>query len=126
MKESWILTYKTTNTGNVHTEVGNVVKDIEFELMLSKEKEHGQKLQRMLEENNRYLNTGFVGSIILCPALTKTNHHKTAVNLLLNEAYPEWLYSVNLGATTVWERWNSVMPDGKMNEEGMNSLNHYS
>jgi alpha-L-rhamnosidase len=99
---------------------------IEFGLMPNKEKEHGEVLQRKIEENNGYLNTGFVGSTILCPALTRTGHHKTAVDLLLNENYPSWLYSVNLGATTIWERWNSVMPDGKMNEEGMNSLNHYS
>ena len=67
-----------------------------------------------------------MGTPLLCPALTKTGHHKTAVDLLLNEEYPSWLYSVNLGATTIWERWNSVLSDGKMNPEGMNSLNHYS
>ena len=48
------------------------------------------------------------------------------MDLLLNEEYPGWLYCVNMGATTVWERWNSVKPDGHMNPEGMNSLNHYS
>lgn len=44
----------------------------------------------------------------------------------MNEDFPSWLYAVNMGATTVWERWNSVLEDGSMNPDGMNSLNHYS
>ena len=48
------------------------------------------------------------------------------MTVLLQEDFPSWLYSVNLGATTIWERWNSVLPDGHMNPEGMNSLNHYT
>ncbi|MBR6499071.1 MAG: alfa-L-rhamnosidase RamA, partial [Clostridia bacterium] len=49
-----------------------------------------------------------------------------AFRLLLNEEYPGWLYEVKLGATTVWERWNSVLPDGSVSDTGMNSLNHYA
>lgn len=49
-----------------------------------------------------------------------------AYDLLLYEGFPGWLYAVNLGATTVWERWNSVLPDGSISGTGMNSLNHYS
>lgn len=86
----------------------------------------GNVLSKRVTDNRNHLNTGFVGTTILCPALTETGHHKQAVDLLLNEDYPSWLYSVNLGATTIWERWNSVMPDGHINPEGMNSLNHYS
>lgn len=99
---------------------------IEFGLTPGREAEEGNRLEQRVRENQNHLNTGFVGTTILCPALTHTGHHKTAVTLLLNEEFPGWLYSVNLGATTIWERWNSVMPDGSMNEEGMNSLNHYS
>ena len=55
-----------------------------------------------------------------------SGHHDAAVTLLLQEDYPSWLYSVKLGATTIWEHWNSVLPDGHMNPEGMNSLNHYT
>ena len=50
----------------------------------------------------------------------------TAYDLLLYEGFPGWLYAVNLGATTIWERWNSVLSDGSMNSAGMNSLNHYA
>lgn len=91
-----------------------------------KPREEGRELYRRVEENNNHLNTGFVGTTMLCPALTETGANKTAVDLLLNEDFPSWLYSVNLGATTIWERWNSVEADGTINSEGMNSLNHYS
>ena len=49
-----------------------------------------------------------------------------AYSILLHEDYPSWLYAVNLGATTIWERWNSVLPDGKISGTDMNSLNHYA
>lgn len=86
----------------------------------------GERLVQYIEKNGGHLNTGFVGTPILCPALTVSGHHKLAVDLLLNEEFPGWIYEVNMGATTIWERWNSVLPDGHMNPDGMNSLNHYS
>ncbi|MBR1758273.1 MAG: family 78 glycoside hydrolase catalytic domain [Lachnospiraceae bacterium] len=90
------------------------------------ETSQGNELARLVAENKDHLNTGFVGTPILCEALSQTGHHETAVTVLLQEDFPGWLYSVKLGATTIWERWNSVMPDGHMNPEGMNSLNHYT
>ncbi|WP_066324584.1 MULTISPECIES: alpha-L-rhamnosidase [Metabacillus] len=77
-------------------------------------------------KDNKHLKTGFVGTPYICQVLSKYGHNDLAYTLLLNEDYPSWLYAIKLGATTVWERWNSVMPDGKMNPEGMNSLNHYA
>lgn len=99
---------------------------VEFELFPNNKAEEGNQLEARVRENQGHLNTGFVGTPILCPALTHTGHHKTAVSLLLNEEFPGWLYCVNLGATTIWERWNSVLEDGHISSEGMNSLNHYS
>ena len=99
---------------------------LEFNLSSIGRDGEAAKLERLLAENNGHLNTGFVGTPILCPALSNSGYHERAVSLLLNEEYPGWLYAVNLGATTIWERWNSVMPDGSMNPEGMNSLNHYA
>jgi len=99
---------------------------IGFGLSDGKEQEEGQALAERVKANKSHLNTGFVGTTLLCPALTATGHHDMAVTLLLNEDFPSWLYSVNLGATTIWERWDSVLPDGKISPEGMNSLNHYS
>ena len=86
----------------------------------------GKALRALVEKNNCHLNTGFVGTPILCQALSMTGYHDMAVTVLLQEDIPGWLYPVKMGATTIWERWNSVMPDGHINPEGMNSLNHYT
>lgn len=83
-------------------------------------------LAKLLEENNDRLLTGFVGTAYLCPALSQAGLAEKAYTLLLNEEYPGWLYEVNLGATTIWERWNSLLPDGSISDTGMNSLNHYA
>ena len=79
-----------------------------------------------LKENSFQLNTGFVGTAYLCLALAESGYQDLAYDLLLNEKYPGWLYEVKMGATTVWERWNSVLPDGSISGTGMNSLNHYA
>lgn len=84
------------------------------------------ELEELILENNGHLSTGFAGTMYLCPVLSEYGKNELAYQLLLNEEYPGWLYCVNLGATTIWERWNSVLPDGHMNPEGMNSLNHYA
>lgn len=86
----------------------------------------GKELCRLLSENGNHLSTGFVGTAYLCQALSVTGHLDQAYDLLLNEDYPGWLYEVNLGATTIWERWNSLLPDGTISSTGMNSLNHYA
>ncbi|MFA5688628.1 MAG: family 78 glycoside hydrolase catalytic domain [Kiritimatiellales bacterium] len=83
-------------------------------------------LIRLLEDHDGYLTTGFVGTAYLCPALTKSGRHDLAVQLLLNEGYPSWLYEVNNGATTIWERWNSWTKENGFGDVGMNSFNHYA
>ena len=83
-------------------------------------------LKCLLRENDNKLNTGFIGTPSLCPALSKNNLNHMAYDLLLNEEYPGWLFEVNMGATTVWERWNSLNMDGTISGMGMNSMNHYA
>lgn len=73
-----------------------------------------------------HLDTGFVGTPLICIALSQMGYDEYAYNLLLHSDYPSWLYQVELGATTIWERWNSVLPNGRINDTGMNSLNHYA
>lgn len=85
-----------------------------------------QDLTELLQNHGGMLRTGFVGTPLLCPTLTAGGNSEMAFSLLLNEEYPGWLYAVKLGATTIWERWNSVAPDGTIAENGMNSLNHYA
>jgi alpha-L-rhamnosidase len=79
-----------------------------------------------LEKDNTHLRTGFVGTPYLCRVLSAIGANDLAYKLLLNEDYPSWLYAINLGATTIWERWNSLNPDGSVSSTGMNSLNHYA
>lgn len=81
-------------------------------------------LKDNLNRHHGHLTTGFVGTAYLCHALTDHGMHELAGELLLAEDYPGWLYAVKKGATTVWERWNSILPDGSMDRSGMNSLNH--
>ncbi|RAV05063.1 alfa-L-rhamnosidase RamA [Paenibacillus sp. YN15] len=83
-------------------------------------------LKQNLEKNKNYLKTGFVGTPYFCRVLSENGCNDLAYKLLLNEEFPSWLYAVKLGATTIWERWNSLLPDGKFGELGMNSLNHYT
>lgn len=83
-------------------------------------------LVERLKKDEYQLKTGFVGTPYICKVLSKYGYNDIAYTLLLNEDYPSWLYAVNLGATTIWERWNSVLSDGSMNPQGMNSLNHYA
>lgn len=85
-----------------------------------------EDLRQLIEKNNGHLNTGFAGTPVLCPALSENGLNSLAYDLLLNEEYPGWLHEVNLGATTVWERWNSLDENGVISGTGMNSLNHYA
>ena len=84
---------------------------------------------RQLAENVRRLGrltTGFIGATHLLDALTLAGEDTLAVDLLLKKDYPSWLYAVTMGATTVWERWNGMYPDGTFADPGMNSFNHYA
>lgn len=73
-----------------------------------------------------HLKTGFVGTPYLLHALTDNGYAETAYSLLLREEYPSWLFSVKMGATTVWEHWDSMREDGTMWSTSMNSFNHYA
>ena len=83
-------------------------------------------LRERLRIKNDHLDTGFVGTYQLCPVLSRFGLTDVAYTLLFNEDFPSWLYEISLGATTIWERWNSVLPDGRVSDTGMNSMNHYA
>ena len=73
-----------------------------------------------------HLKTGFVGTPYLLHALSDNGYAETAYSLLLREEYPSWLFSVKMGATTIWEHWDSIREDGTMWSTSMNSFNHYA
>lgn len=69
---------------------------------------------------------GFVGAPMMCQVLAENGMEDMAYYILFQEGFPGWMHCVNLGATTIWERWNSVLDDGTISGTGMNSLNHYA
>ena len=83
-------------------------------------------LEKNIGAHKTHLLTGFVGTPFACLTLSENGKHDLAGKLLLQEDNPGWLYEVKMGATTIWERWNSIQPDGSFNPANMNSLNHYA
>lgn len=85
-----------------------------------------QRLVENIKAYNTHLTTGFLGTPYLCHVLTRFGYTDLAYSLLLQEKYPSWLYPVKMGATTIWERWDGIKPDGSFQVPSMNSYNHYS
>ena len=85
-----------------------------------------QNLNRLIENNSGHLVTGFVGTPYIAYALSKSGHLKEAYDLILREEFPSWLFQVKMGATTIWEHWDGIKPDGSMWSADMNSFNHYA
>lgn len=75
---------------------------------------------------NNHLTTGFLGTPYLCHVLSRFGYDDLAYKLLLQDTYPSWLYPVKKGATTIWERWDGIKPDGNFQASSMNSFNHYA
>jgi alpha-L-rhamnosidase len=86
----------------------------------------GRRLAELVEESEHRIATGFVGTPLVSDALTLTGHPDAAYDLLLEEEAPSWLYAVRQGGTTIWERWDSLRPDGAVNPGTMTSFNHYA
>ncbi len=84
------------------------------------------RLKEKIVKNGFRLSTGFVGTYNLCPALSMMGEDNLAYSLLMQRGDPSWLYSVEQGATTIWERWNSYTKEKGFGDVGMNSFNHYA
>jgi alpha-L-rhamnosidase len=86
----------------------------------------GDRLAELVRDSGYHIRTGFVGTPLICDALCNTDHCATAYRLLMQRDCPSWLYPVTMGATTIWERWDSMLPDGSVNAGEMTSFNHYA
>lgn len=96
---------------------------------MAREKDREKILNALLtniENHKNHLTTGFVGTPYLCHALSENGAHNMAALLFMREDMPSWLYAVKMGATTIWERWDAILPDGTMQHPGLNSMNHYA
>jgi alpha-L-rhamnosidase len=100
---------------------------LECDLLLPGQREHaGRLLAQQVLDDGFHIGTGFLGTPFVPDALVGAGEVATAYELLLQRENPSWLYPVTMGATTVWERWDSMLPDGSINPGEMTSFNHYA
>ena len=101
---------------------------LEFSL-LPREEQRARAAERLVEAvrmKRHKIATGFLGTPLICDALVSAGAIDDAYQLLTQKDCPSWLYPVTMGATTIWERWDSMLPDGSINPGEMTSFNHYA
>jgi alpha-L-rhamnosidase len=118
------------------TPAGRVLSDaatayaltLQFDLFNDDEQRRhaGKRLATLVRESGYRISTGFVGTPLICDALCSVGEYEVAYRLLTQRECPSWLYPVTMGATTIWERWDSLLPDGTVNPGEMTSFNHYA
>jgi alpha-L-rhamnosidase len=86
----------------------------------------GERLAYIVKRNQFRIGTGFAGTPFICEALVLAEQAQIAYRMLVEDKCPSWLYPVTMGATTMWERWDSMLPDGSINPGDMTSFNHYA
>ena len=116
-----------TATGRVgeNTQTAYAVA-LQFDLLPEEQRPVAAKRLAQEVRERKHLTTGFVGTPYLCHVLSRYGYLDEAYMLLNREEYPGWLYPVKQGATTIWERWDGLKPDGTFQDKGMNSFNHYA
>ncbi len=127
IKAAFVKEYLTANGRLVSGTQTAYVLALNFDML--PESLRSQAAERLVENIKNYgnhLTTGFLGTPYLCHVLTRFGYADMSYNLLLQEKYPSWLYPVKMGATTIWERWDGIKPDGSFQVPSMNSYNHYS
>lgn len=127
IKKAFIAKYVAAD-GRVH---GNTqcayVMALKFDLLPAELRpQAAQYLAEDIKAKGKHLSTGFVGVSYLLPVLTEMGQADLAYQLLLQDTFPSWLFSVKHGATTIWERWDGWTPEKGFQDPGMNSFNHYS
>ncbi len=123
------LTVHTNGEGVLHQEFQTgYVLPLYFDMVSGNiRKKMAERLSLLVEKNGNQLATGFCGTPYLLFALSDNGYADVAYRLLLQEKCPSWLYEVKAGATTVWERWDALRPDGTINQSNnMVSFNHYA
>ncbi len=101
---------------------------LQFALLpTAEQRDHaGKRLAALVRKSGYHISTGFVGTPLICDALCSVGEYDAAFRLLTERECPSWLYPVTMGATTIWERWDSLRPDGSVNPGEMTSFNHYA
>jgi len=101
---------------------------LQFDLLprAAQRQKAAERLLELVREAGFHISTGFVGTPLICDALCTAGSPDAAYRLLLQRENPSWLYPITMGATTIWERWDSMLPDGTINPGEMTSFNHYA
>ena len=127
IKDAFVKEYLTPSGRLVSGTQTAYVLALQFDML--PENLRQQAADRLVENIKSYgnhLSTGFLGTPYLCEVLSRFGKTSVAYDLLLQESFPSWLYPVKMGATTIWERWNGIRPDGSFEPASMNSFNHYA
>ncbi|WP_295125393.1 alpha-L-rhamnosidase [uncultured Chitinophaga sp.] len=127
VKNAFVKEYLTANGATMSNTQTSYVLALQFDML--PENLRQQAADRLVADIRLYrthLTTGFLGTPYLCEVLSRFGHTDVAYELLLQQSYPSWLYPVTKGATTIWERWDGIKPDGSFQEASMNSFNHYA
>ena len=123
IKQAFLSTYGQFDTKATSTQTAYVLA-LHFNLLPEEQRQAvAEKLVEKIRENNDHLATGFLGTPYLLPVLSRFGHAELAYTLLLQRTCPSWLYPITRGATTIWERWDAIRPDGSIQQT---SFNHYS
>lgn len=126
VKDAFVKEY-TTETGKLtsNTQTAYVLA-LHFNLL--PEHIRQQAAERLADNIKTYghITTGFLGTPYICHVLSRFGYTDIAYELLIRDKYPSWLYPITKGATTIWERWDGIRPDGSFQNVAMNSFNHYA
>jgi alpha-L-rhamnosidase len=127
VKEAFMKEYVTPSGRLVSSSQTAYVLALNFDLL--PENLRAQAAKRLADNIASYkdhITTGFLGTPYICHVLSRFGYDDVAYKLLFQETYPSWLYPVKMGATTIWERWDGIKPDGTFQATSMNSFNHYA
>lgn len=127
IKKAFLNEYTTANGSTVSDTQTSYVLALHFDMLPeSLRQQAADRLADNIRRYNTHLTTGFLGTPYLCHVLSRFNYTDLAYELLLQKSYPSWLYPVTKDATTIWERWDGIKPDGSFENPDMNSFNHYA
>ncbi|UOE50609.1 glycoside hydrolase family 78 protein [Mucilaginibacter sp. SMC90] len=127
IKRAFVNEYVTRN-GLISSDTQTAyVLALQFDMLPEELRQQAaDRLVSNIKRYNIHLTTGFLGTPYISHVLSRFGYTDIAYQLLLQDTYPSWLYPVKMGATTIWERWDGIRPDGSFEEQSMNSFNHYA
>jgi alpha-L-rhamnosidase len=128
IREAFAAEFLTPNGGVLSDAETGYALVLQFGLLAddTQRRHAGRRLAKLVRRADYHISTGFLGTPLICDALCEAGYDNVAYRLLTQRECPSWLFPVTMGATTIWERWDALRPDGTPNPGGMLSYNHYA